>query len=212
MASRILALLIWAAVAASLAFWGLRWLGPPTAVPANATSVSLDNAARGDMRKLLMGPAAVNPSQPDPSAASMLAERIKLLGVVAPRHDGDAGGLALLSVDGKPARAVRAGHAVDGDLVLLAVSQRGAEIGPASGPAAVKLELPLLPMAATGSLPPPTGFSSSATQPIQQPAAMPDPNSGMAGAPEGMPVPQQSPVPNSTQRDRPIRPGGNRPL
>jgi general secretion pathway protein C len=198
MASRILALLIWAAVAASLAYWGLRWLAQPTAVPANATAVSLDNAARGDMRKLLTGPAVVaDARQPDPSTASMLAERIKLLGVVAPRHEGDKGGLALLSIDGKPARAVRAGASVDGDMVLLTVSQRGAEIGPAAGPAAVKLDLPLLPAAATGSLPPPTGFSAE-TPPPAMSGGEPDTNSGMAGSPEGMP--------------QPIRPGGNRPL
>ncbi|MBC7700597.1 hypothetical protein [Aquabacterium sp.] len=212
MASRILALLIWAAVAASLAYWGLRWLGQPTAVPANATAVSLDNAARGDMRKLLTSPAAAAPpGQPDPTTASMLAERIKLLGVVAPRHEGDKGGLALLSIDGKPARAVRAGASVDGDMVLLSVNQRGAEIGPAAGPAAVRLDLPLLPAAATGSLPPPTGFNTGAPAPQQMPGARPDINSGMAGTPEGMPMPSpdQPPMDNVP---RPIRPGGNRPL
>ncbi|MBA4109167.1 MAG: hypothetical protein C0487_06200 [Leptothrix sp. (in: Bacteria)] len=214
MASRILALFIWAAVAASLAYWGLRWLAQPTAVPANATAVSLDNAARGDMRKLLTGPAAAaDPGQPDPTAASMLAERIKLLGVVAPRNDGDKGGLALLSVDGKPARAVRAGGSVDGDMVLLTVNQRGAEIGPAAGPATVRLDLPLLPAAATGSLPPPTGFTAEAPAPQQMPGARPDINSGMAGSPEGMPMPsQEQPQMNNNGGNRPIRPGGNRPL
>ena len=212
MASRILALLIWAAVAASLAYWGLRWLAQPTAVPANATAVSLDNAARGDMRKLLTGPAAAaDPGQPDPTAASMLAERIKLLGVVAPRHEGDKGGLALLSIDGKPARAVRAGASVDGDMVLLSVNQRGAEIGPAAGPAAVRLDLPLLPAAATGSLPHPAGFSAEPPPPQQMPGARPDINSGMAGTPEGMPMPSQD-QPNMNNAARPIRPGGNRPL
>lgn len=201
MASRIFALIIWAAVAASLAYWGLRWFGQPTAVPANATAVSLDSAARGDMRKLLTGPATVaDPAQPDPTAASMLAQRIKLVGVVAPRNEGDKGGLALLSIDGKPARAVRAGGSVDGDMVLLTVNQRGAEIGPAAGPAAVRLDLPLLPAAATGSLPPPEGFSAGMPPPApqQMPGAVPDPASGMAGTPEGMPLP--------------VRPGGNRPL
>jgi general secretion pathway protein C len=218
MASRILALLIWAAVAASLAYWGLRWLAQATPVPANATAVSLDNAAKGDLRKLLTGPPPANPTQADPSAASVLAGRIKLLGVVAPRNEGDKGGLALLSVDGKPPRAVRAGHTVDGDMVLLTVSQRGAEIGPAAGPAAVKLDLPLMPMAATGSLPPPTGFSTGgapATAPQQMPGAVPDINSGMAGTPEGMPQasPDQSGGNNNVNRPpRPVRPGGNRPL
>ena len=206
MASRILALLIWAAVAASLAFWGLQWLAPSTAVPANASVVPLENAVRGDMRKLLAGPPAANPNQPDPSAASVLAGRIKLLGVVAPRREGDRGGLALLSVDGKPARAVRAGASVEGDMMLLAVTQRGAEIGPAAGPAALKLDLPLLPVAATGSLPPPTGFS--ATPPPANPQGVaPDINASMAGTPEGMPPPA---APN-TGNPGP-RPGGNRAL
>lgn len=210
MASRILALLIWAAVAASLAYWGLRWLAQPTAVPANATAVSLDSAARGDLSKLLTGPPVADPTQPDPSAASVLAGRIKLVGVVAPRHEGDKGGLALLSVDGKPPRAVRAGGTVDGDMVLLAVSQRGAEIGPAAGPAAVKLDLPLLPGAATGSLPPPTGFSTGEAPPPQQmPGAVPDINSGMAGTPEGMP---QGMPGQFNGNPPPVRPGGNRAL
>jgi general secretion pathway protein C len=214
MASRILALLIWAAVAASVAYWGLKWLAQPTSVPPNTTVAALENAARGDLRKLLTGPAAVQPNQPDPSAASVLAGRIKLLGVVAPRHEGDHGGLALLSVDGKPPRAVHTGATVDGDLVLLAVNQRGADIGPAAGPAAVKLELPLLPMAATGSLPPPTGVSTETAPPAPtgtsyapqaMPGATPDINSSMAGAPEGMPV---APPNTSTGRLPPQRRNG----
>lgn len=211
MASRILALLIWAAVAASLAYWGLRWLAQATPVPSNATAVSLDNAAKGDLRKLLTGPPVADATQPDPSAASVLASRIKLVGVVAPRHEGDKGGLALLSVDGKPARAVRAGGTVDGDMVLLTVNQRYAEIGPAAGPAAVKLDLPLMPVAATGSLPPPTGFTTGepTVAPQQMPGAVPDANSGMAGAPEGMP--QQSLSQPQNQPPRGVRPGGRRP-
>lgn len=205
MASRILALLIWAAVAASLAYWGLKWLAQATPVPPNATVAALDNAARGDLRKLLTGPVTVEPNQPDPSAASVLAGRIKLLGVVAPRQEGDRGGLALLSIDGKPPRAVHTGATVDGDMVLLAVNQRGVDIGLAGGPPAVKLDLPLLPMASTGSLPPPTGvemnqqaINNAYAQPPAMPGAVPDINSGMAGAPEGMPV-----APPSTSTGRP---------
>jgi len=87
MASRIFALLIWAAVAASLAYWGLRWLAQPTGVPANATPVSLDSGAQGDLHRLLAGPAkaASGPAQ-NPTESSALASRLKLLGLVAPRH------------------------------------------------------------------------------------------------------------------------------
>ncbi|MDO9236311.1 MAG: type II secretion system protein N [Aquabacterium sp.] len=163
MASRIFALLIWAAVAASLAYWGLRWLAQPTGVPANATPVSLDSGIQGDFHRLLAGPvkAASEPTQADPAAASGLAARMKLLGVVAPRHEGDAGGVALLSIDGKPPRAVRIGGTIDGDLVLQSLTQRGAVIGPVNGPATVTLDLPLMPGAVTGTLPPVSGFSTS---------------------------------------------------
>ena len=50
MASRLFALLVWAAVAASLAFWGLRWIARPAGVPYNASSVTLDGGAHGDSR------------------------------------------------------------------------------------------------------------------------------------------------------------------
>ncbi|MDE2401228.1 MAG: hypothetical protein KGL90_06150 [Burkholderiales bacterium] len=189
MASRILALLIWAAVAATIAFWGLRWLGKPTPVPSNAMAVSLDNAARGDLRKLLTGPAEVEADTPNLSAASALGARLKLLGVVAPRHQGDVGGLALLSIDSKPPRAVRAGATVDGDMVLRSISQRGVEIGPASGPTTVKLDLPGLPAASTGSLPPPSGITTepsvAAPAPVGQQMSS---DASMASPPADMPA------------------------
>lgn len=196
MASRLFALIIWAAVAASLAYWGLRWLAPPTGVPHNAAPVSLDSSAHGELRRLLAGPSAASGPQADPGMASALASRIKLIGVVAPR-EGSQQGVALLSIDGKPPRAVRVGGVVDGDMVLQSLSQRGAQIGPGNGPVALTLELPPLPLPATGTLPPVAGIA-----PAQQPALMapnaPQPSgmmpppgqgasgaSGMLNAPEG---------------------------
>lgn len=160
MASRILALLIWAAVAASLAYWGLRWLAPATPVPASSRSVSFNDAARGDVRRLLAGPELLD-NAADPSAASALASRLQLIGVVAPPPGQVEGGVALLSVDGKPPRAVRAGTKVDGDMVLRQVSQRSVAIGPTGGPDLLTLDLPALPMASTGTLPPPEGLSTT---------------------------------------------------
>ena len=117
MASRLFALIAWAAVAASLAFWGLRWIARPTGVPSNASSVALDGGAHGDMHRLLAGPAPTVPGVPaaDAGAASALAARLKLLGVVAPRSGTDQG-VALMSIDGKPPRAVRVGGVVDGEM------------------------------------------------------------------------------------------------
>lgn len=153
MVSRILALLVWAAVAASLAYWGLRWMARPAAVPPGTSSVALSSTApRGDVTRLLSPPANAADEPSAPSQQAMLASRLQLVGVVAPRRQGE-GGVALLVVDGKPARAYKTGHAIDGDLVLQSVSQQGVQIGPSGGPAAVNLNLPLLPAAATGTLP-----------------------------------------------------------
>lgn len=180
MASRLFALLIWAAVAASLAYWGLRWLAPPTGVPHNAAAVTLDGGMKGDLRRLLTGPvkADANANQADPSLASALAARLKLLGVVAPQPGGSQG-VALLSIDGKPPRAVRVGGSVDGDMILQSLTQRGASIGPMDGPAAVSLDLPPLPPPATGALPPPTGVTRAIPAGLRQPGGTPPGAPGM---------------------------------
>ena len=161
MSSRLSALVIWAAVAASLAYWGLRWLAQPIAVPANALSVSMDSGSKGDFRRLLSGPAAASPQTVDAATQSALAGRIQLQGAFASGDASGFGGVALLSVDGQPARAVRVGQSVEGAMVLQRVDASGAQIGPADGPAALTLALPSLPAPATGTLPPPTGVSTA---------------------------------------------------
>lgn len=221
MASRIFALIIWAAVAASLAYWGLRWLARPTGVPANATPVSLESGTRGDPHRLLAGPIKASGPTVDPSAATVLAGRLKLLGVVAPRHEGDAGGVALISIDGKPPKAFRTGGTIEGELVLQSLTQRGATIGPANGPATVTLDLPLLPPPATGQLPPPEGVSTSAGSAAPAPSPVPGtiPGMGAQGAPGGFGDPAMSGQPPAAmggqhgmqpegppQNGRPIRP------
>jgi general secretion pathway protein C len=165
MASRLFALIVWAAVAASVAYWGLRWLSRPAAVPAHATPVSLDAAVRGDIHRLLAAPKVVAGVAQIQSEAQALAGRLKLLGVVASRNETDPQSVALLSMDGKPARAVRIGMAIDGGYVLRTLSQRSAGIGQPDGPVAVNLDLPLMPPPATGVQPPPTGVLQSPTMP-----------------------------------------------
>lgn len=206
MASRIFALIIWAAVAASLAYWGLRWLARPTGVPANATPVSLDSGAQGDLHRLLAGPVKASGPVVDPSAASALASRLKLLGVVAPRHEGDAGGVALLSIDGKPPKAFRIGATIEGELVLKSLTQRGAAIGTADGPATTTLDLPVLPPPLTGALPPVSGFSTTGNELTHAPGGVPPPATGsMPGAaghlgrPEGGPAPGGMPPPGMSR-------------
>ena len=153
MAARLSAFIVWAAIAASLAFWGLRLLARPLPVPAQSVPVSTAQATRGDMARLFASP------QPAAMAAAVpaLASRFQLLGVMAPKTahgEPDASqGVALIAIDGKPPRAFRVGARLDGDLVLLGLSQRKAAIGPAQGAPAVVLEVPPLPPPATGTLP-----------------------------------------------------------
>jgi len=192
MVSRILALIVWAAVAASAAHWGLRWFVKPAAMPPGANAVSMTSTPRGDMIKLLSGPAPAPDAQQMPSQQSALAARVQLLGVVAPRGGSNGPGVALLVVDGKPARAFKTGYAVDGDLVVQAVSQQGVQIGPRGGATALSLELPLMQPAATGSLPPPgmemSGGASG--RPGMQPnGGAPYVAPGGYEAPESMPPP-----------------------
>lgn len=161
MASRIAALLIWAAVAASLAYWGLRWLAPPVGVPHNAAAVTLETGVRGDIQRLLTGPVrTAEGPQANPSAASALASRIRVIGVMAPAP-GQSAGVALLSIDGKPPKAIRVGGLVDGEMVLQDLSQRSARIGPQDGANFLTIDLPGLPPAATGTLPEPSGVTQT---------------------------------------------------
>jgi general secretion pathway protein C len=62
--------------------------------------------------------------------------------------------LALIAVDGKPARGFKVGAAVDGEIVLQSVHPRGAALGSRDAPPQVRLELPPLPAAATSNRPP----------------------------------------------------------
>lgn len=161
MTSRLSALIIWAAVAASLAYWGLRWFSQPIAVPDITTSVSMDSGAKGDFKRLLTGPATQHDvAVIDMGAQTALAARLQLQGAFAAPERQSQQGVALLSLDGQPARAIRVGQVIDGDLTLLSVDKRGAHIGLNSGTVLLTLPLPTLPMAATATLPAPTGVST----------------------------------------------------
>jgi len=198
MASRIAALLIWAAVAASLAYWGLRWLAPPVGVPSNAAPVTLDTGVRGDIQRLLTGPVrTAQGPQANPTAASALASRIKVLGVMAPTP-GQSAGVALLSLDGKPPKAIRVGGLVDGEMVLQGLSQRSARIGPQDGSDFLSIDLPGLPPPATGSLPPPTGVTRQLPPPVARPSGLERPALERQGQPPALPEDEarQAPSPD----------------
>lgn len=157
--------LVWAAVAASAAFWALRLLAPGTPVPPHATGVAGTQALRGDLARVLGGPAQDHTPTPVVTAAP---SRFQLLGVVSPPSPRAAAeGLALIAVDGKPARAYRVGAVIDGDLVLQRVRTRGADLGARDAPTpAVALQLAPPAPAATGTLP---GVGAARLLPPQRP-------------------------------------------
>lgn len=173
MKARLLAFVIWAAVAASAVFWLLRlWTSSPTAPP-YTVPVTSATPPRSDLTAVFGAPAATQQA-----AAPMepgLASRFKLLGVAAPREGGDSAGLALIAVDGKPARGFKVGTVIDGDLVLQLVHARGAALGTKGAAPAVSLELP--PVTGAQS----TSRSTPAAGPIVSvPTSIvpPPPNSG----------------------------------
>jgi general secretion pathway protein C len=128
--------------AGSAAHWGLKiWGAGAAGLPAPLASVSGTPAvdSQAVARALGAGPVAVSPTAEQPPPAS----RFTLLGVVA---DAYSGGVALISVDGKPARPFAVGAPVDGRLLLQSVTGRRAALGTdRNGPAEVALELPALP-------------------------------------------------------------------
>ena len=110
---------MWAALAGSLVFWGLRLGVRPGGLPPQVQTVATDQAVRGDVLRMLGAvPAAVVGL---PAAAPEAAARFRLIGAVA-RSGGE--GWATLAVDGQPARVVRVGAAVDSNWVLQSVSAR----------------------------------------------------------------------------------------
>ena len=147
MTARLITLLIWAAVAASGVYWGLRLFAQPTPVPAGATVATAPAPATGSLVRLLGVPPAA-PVRGD-SPALVVDSRFRLVGVVAARGAA-AGGLALISVDGKPPRAVAVGREVEPGLRLLTVSHRQAELGTTRGAPAMTLALPPLAEAQRG--------------------------------------------------------------
>jgi general secretion pathway protein C len=130
--------LLWALVAGCAVYWAMKMAarsgGLPVAAVVSRAPAAADPAA---LARLLGANPAVAGTAPVPSAAS----RFTLAGVAA---SASQHGVALIAVDGKPAKPFRVGAAVDEGLVLQSVAPRRAVLAPsAGGPAVVTLELPL---------------------------------------------------------------------
>lgn len=131
---------VWLLAAASAVYWGLKLPaassgGLPAPVVA-APTAPVDPAAIA--RLLGAQPAATGATAA--AAAPPASSRFTLVGVVA---DRSSGGVALVAVDGKPARPYRVGARVEDGVVLQSVAPRKATFGPAAGgPAAFTLDMP----------------------------------------------------------------------
>ena len=215
MFARLSAFVIWSLVAATIVFWALRLAASPAPVPPYAVAVGSSVAVRGDLSRLFGAPQRASVvAQGAPEAPS----RFKLVGVMAPRSStarAEPGhGLALIAVDGKPAKAYAVGARVDSDLVLQSVGLRTASIGPAQGARSVLLELPALAPPNSGVLPPagmaapvPTAASALAQgaaqaalrgqgTPVQSPLSGAAPTVGVSQAPVMQSEPSvQAPLP-----------------
>lgn len=185
---RLTACLVWAILALSAVYWSFKLLVRPSGMPAHALLVATDQAARGDPLRLFAAPPQLAAAPVVPQASS----RFKLLGVMAPKaaaaEGAPAHGLALIAVDGKPARAFPVGSRVDGEWVLQSVSARTASIGPEGGAVVAQLEVPALPGPAMGSLPSLPADAvvpvRAVPQPVQPPPAPPTP---LASPPQRLP-------------------------
>jgi general secretion pathway protein C len=188
---RLLTLSTWTLVAASAVAYGLRlWPGSAPSQAPLAVSQPAEAAVSPEALQRLMRAA------PQAEAALPSDTRYSLLGVAAPRADAQQSqqGVALLSVDGAPPRAVRVGQWVDGQTQLIRVSSRGAELG-RDGVARVHLPLQAPPDAATGSLPAPVSMA---------PAPAPQPN--LPATPlQGVAMPPMPPMPGPSGAEAPAR-------
>jgi general secretion pathway protein C len=122
--------------AASMTYWALKW---SASTDLQSTPVAMVDTVPGDTQALarLMGAvSAVSVASPSPGAAT----RFVLLGVLAGRG---AGGAALISLDGKPARPYKVGSPVVDNWVLQSVVARRAVLAPrdnASAPLTLEMK------------------------------------------------------------------------
>jgi len=212
MSSRWTGFFVWALVAATVAFWGLRIFAATRPVPPGAQAPVRAVAAAGPMVRLFGAVAEADADAPEAAAS----DRFKLLGVIAAPAGPQAGpGFAVISIDGQPARSVTVGKAVEGDTVLLAVGKRSADLGPRSGPAAFTLELPAPGAAATGTLPAPGAPGAAVArapvpgQPVGYGGRMPLPGGPGAMVNARAPMPPPAPLQSGVQGNAPGDAGAN---
>ena len=202
-------LVVWALAAGSALFWGMKVFVKAPPLPPHTQTAAPALAARGDLSRLLGVDAPPSAATASPEAAP--DARFQLIGVVSPRSPQAAReGLALIAVDGKPAKAFRVGAVVDGQNILQTVAARGATLGPRGGAALVALDLPPPTPAATGQLPPSGGFvlppPAGPLRPNLARPSIPQPALGPTSRRAGQPGPDNSPPPQLAPSQIPADP------
>jgi general secretion pathway protein C len=128
------------------------------APPSSASVASSDlRPNQGDLTRLFGAAPVAPPVEVIEALAPDVSARFRLTGVMAPKRPSEQG-LAVISVDGNPARVYRVGALIEGEWVLHEVSLRTATVASARNAGdpstSFVLELPLAATAATGVLPP----------------------------------------------------------
>lgn len=175
MLARLFAFAIWTAVTASLMFWALRLFVTPQRAPAFTVSAIDGQGMRGDVARVF-GSTPTTAERPVAVTPPPAASRFKLVGVAAPRESSMAGGVALIAVDGKPARAITVGRSIDDGWVLQSVHRGGARLSSNLGASTIDLEVPALQVAQRGNLSPVSNRiegPSSGSAPALAPAIAP---------------------------------------
>lgn len=142
MSARITAFAVWALLAASIVFWLLKLTVSPLSAPADTVAVVDGAPSRADLSRLL----GSTPVGVAIEAAVAIESRFHLLGVVAPKKGwSTAEGVALISIDGAPAKPYRVGASVEADLQLLSLTSRSAALGAAGKTESSNVVLQLTP-------------------------------------------------------------------
>lgn len=124
-ATRGLSFLVWALAAASATYWVMRLAARPLTGSAAITESAGDTWVDGPSVARALGVLrASGDNTPAPAAAS----RLSLSGTVAAA--GGKRGVALIAIDGKPARPYAVGSTVEPGLLLLALEPQRALLGP----------------------------------------------------------------------------------
>lgn len=139
-------LLIGVAAAAIATVWAVREFAP---AGGGASPSSVNDKAVATPAEVTNLPAAAVPTSAAAVASAATEGRFKLVGVLANGSEG----VALISVDGHPARAFRVGAAVEDKLVVQQVSGRGVTLGPSGGGAAIALDVSVAPASARPTAP-----------------------------------------------------------